>query len=142
SSPPPASGTVGGPSLQVSSEASVGLGENRRLVTVVFADISGWTPLGERLDAEDLRHILTSFFAALAHEIQRYGGTVDKYIGDAVMAVFGAPLAHEDDAERALSAAIAMHAAIADLNQDLERQYGTRLSLRVGLHSGEVVAGL
>src|SRR5205823_6652453 len=133
---------IGGPSLQVTRDATSRLGETRRLVTVLFADISGSTPLGERLDPEDLRSILTSFFAALAHEIQRYGGTVDKYIGDAVMAVFGAPVAHEDDAERAISAAIAMHAAIADLNQDLERRFGTRLALRVGVHSGEVVAGV
>jgi adenylate cyclase len=137
--PPP---SLGGPALQVSSEPSVDLSENRRLVTVLFADIIGSTPLGERLDPEDLRRILASFFAALAHEIQRYGGTVDKFIGDAVMAVFGAPVAHEDDAERAISAGIAMQAAIGQLNEDLQRRYGQRLALRVGINTGEVVAGL
>jgi adenylate cyclase len=141
-----ASGTspplAGGPSLQVPSGPSVDLSENRRLVTVLFGDLSGSTTLGERLDPEDLRRILTSFFSVLAREIQRFGGTVDKYIGDAVMAVFGAPVTHEDDAERAISAAIAMHAAIGRLNEDLERRYGTRLALRVGINTGEVVAGL
>src|SRR6266542_2425142 len=78
-----------GPSLQVPSGPSVDLSENRRLVTVLFGDLSGSTTLGERLDPEDLRRILTSFFSILAREIQRFGGTVDKYIGDAVMAVFG-----------------------------------------------------
>ena len=135
---------AGGPSLQVttSSAAGVDLSETRRLVTVLFADLSGSTPLGERLDPEDLRGILASYFSALAREIQRFGGTVDKYIGDAVMAVFGAPVSHEDDAERAISAAIAMHAAIARLNEDLERRHGTRLALRIGINTGEVVAGL
>jgi len=132
----------GGPSLQVTRDPSVDLSENRRLVTVLFADLSGSTTLGEHLDPEDLRGILTSFFAALAREIQRYGGTVDKYIGDAVMAVFGAPVAHEDDAERAISAAIAMQAAITQLNADLERRHGRRLALRIGINTGEVVAGL
>ena len=134
--------TGGGPSLQVTSDPSVDLSENRRLVTVLFADLSGSTPLGEQLDPEDLRRILTSFFAALAREIQRYGGTVDKYIGDAIMAVFGAPVAHEDDAERAISAALAMQSAIAQLNDDLERRHGTQMELRIGINTGEVVAGL
>jgi adenylate cyclase len=134
--------TSAGPSLQVPSGSGVDLSENRRLVTVLFGDLSGSTTLGERLDPEDLRRILTSFFSLLAREIQRFGGTVDKYIGDAVMAVFGAPVTHEDDAERAISAAIAMHAAIGRLNEDLERRYGTRLALRVGINTGEVVAGL
>ena len=123
-------------------DASVDLSENRRLVTVLFADLSGSTPLGERLDPEDLRRILGSFFSALAREIRYFGGTVDKYIGDAIMAVFGAPVAHEDDAERAISAAMAMQRAIDQLNDDLDRRHGTRLALRIGIHTGEVVAGL
>jgi adenylate cyclase len=113
-------------------------------VTVLFADLSGSTTLGERLDPEELRRILALFFSALAREIQRYGGTVDKYIGDAIMAVFGAPVAHEDDAERAISAAVAMQRAIGRLNDDLdlEQQPGMRLALRIGINTGEVVAGL
>ena len=140
--PPPLLQHPSGPSLQVPSGPSFDLSENRRLVTVLFGDLSGSTTLGEQLDPEDLRRILTSFFSVLAREIQRYGGTIDKYIGDAVMSVFGAPVAHEDDAERAISAALGMHAAIERLNEDLERRYGTRLALRIGLNTGEVVAGL
>lgn len=131
-----------GPSLQVLADPTIDLSENRRLVTVMFADLSGSTPLGERLDPEDLRRILGSFFSALAREIQRFGGTIDKFIGDAVMAVFGAPVAHEDDAERAVGAAIAMQAAIGQLNDELERRHGVRLFLRIGINTGEVVAGL
>ena len=131
-----------GPSLQVSAASQVDLSENRRLVTVLFADLIGSTTLGERLDPEDLRGVLSSYFGTLSREIQRYGGTIDKYIGDAVMAVFGAPVAHEDDAERAISAAIGIQAAVSALNDELERRYGSRLAVRIGLNSGEVVAGM
>jgi class 3 adenylate cyclase/tetratricopeptide (TPR) repeat protein len=118
------------------------LREQRKVVTVLFADLSGSTPLGEKLDPEDLRRILASYFNQLARQIRRYEGTIDKYIGDAVMAVFGAPLSHEDDAERAIRAALAMHDSIATLNSDLERQHGVRLALRIGINTGEVVAGM
>jgi class 3 adenylate cyclase/tetratricopeptide (TPR) repeat protein len=142
SAAPPRTPRSSGPSLQVAADPDVDLSENRRLVTVMFADLSGSTALGEELDPEDLRRVLTTFFTALAAEIQRFGGTVDKYIGDAVMAVFGAPVAHEDDAERAISAALAMHSAIERMNGDLERHHGQRLALRIGVNTGEVVAGL
>jgi class 3 adenylate cyclase/tetratricopeptide (TPR) repeat protein len=129
-------------SLQVGSHHGSALGEQRKVVTVLFADLSGSTPLGERLDPEELRGILASYFSTLASRIQRYEGTVDKYIGDAVMAVFGAPISHEDDAERAINAALAMQAAMAGLNAELERRDGVRLSLRIGVNTGEVVAGM
>jgi len=116
--------------------------EDRRLVSVLFADLSGSTPLGERLDPEDLRRILGAFFAALVRPIQRYEGTVEKYMGDAVMAVFGAPVSHEDDAERTVRAALEMQGALTLLNDWLEREHGLRLALRVGISSGEVVSGL
>jgi len=116
--------------------------EDRRLVSVLFADLSGSTPLGERLDPEDLRRILGAFFAALVRPIQRYEGTVEKYMGDAVMAVFGAPVSHEDDAERTVRAALEMQQALTLLNDWLEREHGLRLALRVGISSGEVVSGL
>jgi len=111
-------------------------------VTVLFADLSGSTTLGERLDPEELRQILAAFFSAIARQIQRFGGTIDKYIGDAVMAVFGAPLAHEDDPQRAIRAALAIQAAITRENDNLEQRYGARLALRIGLNTGEVVAGV
>src|SRR6266511_4404144 len=129
-------------SLQVGGHARSLLGEQRKIVTVLFADLSGSTPLAERLDPEELRGILTSYFGALARQIQRYEGTIDKYIGDAVMAVFGAPIAHEDDAERAINAALAMQTSIARLNDDLDRRHSVRLSLRIGINTGEVVAGM
>ena len=115
--------------------------EERKLVTVVFADLIGSTALAERLDAEELRAILTRFFNALAEVIHQFGGTVDKYAGDAVMAVFGAPSAHEDDAERAIGAALGMQEAVARLNAELERERVIRLDLRVGVNTGAVVAG-
>ena len=78
----------------------------RRLVTVLFADIVGFTPFAEERDAEDVRETLSRYFELCAEVVERYGGTVEKYIGDAVMAVWGAPTAHEDDAERAVRAAL------------------------------------
>jgi len=131
-----------GPSLQVAPSPSVDLSENRRLVTILFADLSGSTQLGERLDPEDLRQFLTAYFAAASRHIQRFGGTVDKFIGDAVMAVFGAPVAHEDDPERAINAALSMQAAFKQLNDELESKHGVSSGLRVGINTGEVVAGL
>ena len=140
---PATSATAGsGPSLQVPGRAVEDLAEERRQVTVLFADLSGSTTLGERLDPEELRLVLASFFSALSRQLQAFGATIDKYIGDAVMAVFGAPVAHEDDAERSIRAALAMQKAIAQLNDDLERQHGVRLALRIGINTGEVVAGL
>src|SRR4029077_12402750 len=138
--PRAASGGSGGPALQVSPE--IDLQEDRRLVSVLFADLSGSTPLGERLDPEDLRRILGAFFAALVRPIQRYEGTVEKYMGDAVMGVFGAPVSHEDDAERPARAALEMQRALTLLNDWLEREHGRRLALRIGISSGEVVSGL
>lgn len=129
-------------SLQVPGLGRDTLGEQRKVVTILFADLSGSTPLAEKLDPEDLRRILASYFNQLAGQIRRYEGTIDKYIGDAVMAVFGAPLSHEDDAERAIRAALAMQGSIAKLNDDLDREHGVRLALRIGINTGEVVAGL
>ena len=129
-------------SLQVADAAIAALGEGRKVVTILFADLSGSTALGERLDPEELRGILGSYFNELARQIRRYEGTIDKYIGDAVMAVFGAPISHEDDAERAINAALAMQQSIGHLNDDLSRQHGVRLALRIGINTGEVVAGL
>ena len=140
--PIPAAVPAAGASLQVTAESADALLEQRKVVTILFADLSGSTPLAEQLDPEELRGILSSYFGALARQIQRYEGTIDKYIGDAVMAVFGAPISHEDDAERALHAALAMQASIVRLNDDLDRTYGVRLSLRIGVNTGEVVAGL
>src|SRR5438067_3058492 len=131
-----------GASLQVASEAFARPQDERRVVSVLFADLKGSTGLGERLDPEDLRSILTDVFDALAREVLKLDGTVDKYIGDEVMAVFGAPVAHEDDAVRAVSCAIAMQRAMSVLNTSLESQYGARVELRIGINTGEVVSGV
>ncbi len=138
---PPVPATAA-PALQVTGVESARLEEERRLVTVLFADLSGSTTLGERLDPEDLREVLGTFFGALAREIQRFGGIIDKYIGDAVMAVFGAPIAREDDPHRAIRAALAIQAALARQNDTLQQRYGVRLALRIGVNTGDVVAGL
>jgi class 3 adenylate cyclase/tetratricopeptide (TPR) repeat protein len=116
--------------------------EQRRPVTVVFADIVGFTSLSERLDPEEVRDVTAACFGRLVEEIVRRGGTVDKFIGDAVMALFGAPIAHEDDAVRAVDAALAMQATLGEINGDLERDHGLRLELRIGVNTGEVVAGV
>ena len=115
--------------------------ESRRTVTVVFCDVTGSTALGERLDPESLRGVMARYFEAMRLVIERHGGTVEKFIGDAVMAVFGVPTLHEDDAVRAVRAAAGMREALAELNEELERDFGTRLLLRTGVNTGEVVAG-
>jgi class 3 adenylate cyclase/tetratricopeptide (TPR) repeat protein len=109
---------------------------------VLFADLVGFTGLAERLDAEEVREITTECLRRLVAEVARYEGTVDKFIGDAVMALFGAPVAHEDDPARALRAALGMQRALEAFNVDLERERGLRLALRIGIETGEVVAGM
>ncbi|HEV8229557.1 MAG TPA: adenylate/guanylate cyclase domain-containing protein, partial [Candidatus Limnocylindria bacterium] len=132
---------AGGASLQVSLPLQ-DLVEERRHVTVVFADLSGSTAAAEQQDPEETRDMLRACLVALARRVQRFGGTIDKYIGDAVMAVFGAPVTHEDDTERALRAALAMREAIDELNVDLRKRHGITLALRIGVNAGEVVAGV
>ena len=114
---------------------------DRRLVTVLFADLSGFTALSERLDPEEVRALQTDLFRELSEAIERYDGFVEKFVGDAVMAVFGAPRAHEDDPERALHAALLMHERVSALNERWERRLGRALTLHVGVNTGPVVAG-
>jgi len=111
-------------------------GTERRVLTVLFADLVGSTQLVLRTDPEPMRAISAQYFQAMREEIGRVGGVVEKYIGDAVMAVFGLPAAHEDDADRAVRAAVAMQRQIADLNE----ARGLDLHLRVGIATGEVIA--
>jgi class 3 adenylate cyclase/tetratricopeptide (TPR) repeat protein len=115
--------------------------QRRKLVTVLFCDLSGSTALGERVDAETVRELMFSYFHEMRGALERHGGTVEKFIGDAVVAVFGVPHAHEDDALRACRAALEMRARLATLNEELERRFGSRLVVRIGVNSGEVVAG-
>jgi class 3 adenylate cyclase/tetratricopeptide (TPR) repeat protein len=115
--------------------------EHRKIVTIVFSDLKGSTAMGEKLDSESLREVMTRYFDAMRAELERHGGVVEKFIGDAIMAVFGLPTLHEDDALRAVRAAAAMQKAQAVLNEQLERQWGVRLTVRTGVNTGEVVAG-
>jgi class 3 adenylate cyclase/tetratricopeptide (TPR) repeat protein len=115
--------------------------EQRRTVTVLFADLSGYTSVAERLDHEAVKALIERCLTRFASEVERFGGRVDKYIGDNVMAVFGAPVAHEDDAERAVRAALGMQSAMAELNRELLADHGFEFALRVGANTGEVLAG-
>ncbi len=116
-------------------------GEVRKTVTVVFCDVIGSTALGERLDPEALRRVMSRYFDAMTEAIERHGGTVEKFIGDAVMAVFGIPATHEDDALRAVRASADMQDGLRLLNKELERDQGATLACRIGVNTGEVVAG-
>jgi class 3 adenylate cyclase/tetratricopeptide (TPR) repeat protein len=115
--------------------------EVRKTVTVVFCDVTGSTAMGERLDPESVRRVMSRYFAEMREALERHGGTVEKFIGDAVMAVFGVPAIHEDDALRAVRAAAEMRDAFKVLNKELERDYGVSLTGRIGVNTGEVVAG-
>jgi hypothetical protein len=112
----------------------------RKTVTILFCDVTGSTALGEELDPESLREVIQRYFTEMRAVIERHGGTVEKFIGDAVMSVFGVPQIHEDDALRAVRAAIEMQSALDALNVDVERQWGTRIQARIGLNTGEVLA--
>ena len=113
--------------------------EERKVVTVLFADLVGFTSRSEQLDPEDVRATLTPYFARLREELERRGGTVEKFIGDAVMAVFGAPTAHEDDPERAVRAALAIRDAMAEMN---EQDPAIDLHVRIGVNTGEALISL
>jgi class 3 adenylate cyclase len=115
--------------------------ESRKTVTVLFCDVTGSTSLGERIDPESLRNVMARYFETAKEAIERHGGTVEKFIGDAVMAVFGVPVVHEDDALRAVRAADDLRSALVPLNEELERRFQTRLQLRTGVNTGEVVTG-
>ena len=120
------------------------LSEERRKATVLFADLSGYTAIAERLDPEDTKALVDDALGRLSREVVEHGGHVDKYIGDNVMAVFGAPVAHEDDPERAVRAGLAMQAAMGEINAEIGARASSRdveLALRVGINTGEVLAG-
>jgi class 3 adenylate cyclase/tetratricopeptide (TPR) repeat protein len=113
--------------------------EERKRVSVLFCDLVGFTSRAERLDIEDVRAVLAPYYARLRADLERYGGTVEKFIGDAVMALFGAPTAHEDDPERAVRAALAIRDTIAELN---ETDPALDLHVRVGVTTGEALVAL
>ena len=118
-----------------------GRSEERRTVTVLFADLSGYTSVAERLDHETVKTLIERCLTRFAAEVERFGGRVDKYIGDNVMAVFGAPVAHEDDAERAVRAAFGMQSRDGGAQPRSRIRIRLELALCVGVNTGEVLAG-
>src|SRR6266511_2874303 len=115
--------------------------EVRKTVTVVFCDLEGSTALGERLDSEALREVMSRYFDEMRGALELHGGTIEKYIGDAIMAVFGLPVVREDDALRAVRAAAEMKRRLAVLNEELKSRWGVALRNLTGVNTGEVVAG-
>jgi class 3 adenylate cyclase/tetratricopeptide (TPR) repeat protein len=115
--------------------------QERRVVTVLFADLAGSTALGEQLDPEDLRQLQGELFELINAEVERFGGTTEKFAGDAVLAVFGIPQAHEDDPERAVRAALAVRESFVSFTERVQGRHGADVGLRIGVNTGEVVAG-
>jgi class 3 adenylate cyclase/tetratricopeptide (TPR) repeat protein len=115
--------------------------EERRLVTALFCDLVGFTPLSESLDPEEVRQIQGMYFTQMSAELYRFGGSVEKYAGDAVLALFGNPVAHEDDPERAVRCALAMQQAFQPVAEMAKREYGRELAVRIGVNTGDVVTG-
>jgi class 3 adenylate cyclase len=113
----------------------------RKTVTIVFSDLVDSSRLSRQLDPEAHRNLLARYFGEMSGVVERHGGIVEKFIGDAVMAVFGVPVLHEDDALRAVRAAVEMRETLNVLNDELERSWGIRLAARIGVNTGEVIAG-
>src|SRR5436190_7544708 len=113
----------------------------RKVVTILFADLADSTGLSERHDPEPVRNVIGRYFDEMQRVLERHGGTVEKFVGDAIMSVFGHPIAHEDDAVRAVRAAAEMRSALSALNEQLDRKFAVRLEMRTGINTGEVVAG-
>jgi class 3 adenylate cyclase/tetratricopeptide (TPR) repeat protein len=127
-----------GSALRADDEAA---GEVRRVITLVTSDLKGSTALGERLDPEALREVLNRYFDVMRAVFESHGGAIEKIIGDAIVAVYGLPFAHDDDPLRALEAAAESQRALATLNDELDAGYGVRLVVRTGIATGEVTFG-
>lgn len=125
----------------VAAAARPRMAQARKTVTVLFADVADSTGLAEQLDPEALRHVLARYFEVGSEAVAHHGGSVEKFVGDALMAVFGVPEVHEDDALRAVRAAEELRARVAALDTELAPEFGVRLEVRVGLNTGEVVVG-
>ncbi|MGH2449357.1 MAG: AAA family ATPase [Chloroflexota bacterium] len=136
---PPATTTVAAP--EPPAPSAVGQGAERRLVTALFCDLVGSTPIADRLDPEEVRDVLAAYFSAMNAQIERFGGTVEKYAGDGILALFGAVQTHEDDAERAVLCGLGMQAVIEPVAEKARRQWGVDPQIRVGVNTGEVVRG-
>src|SRR5437773_8116363 len=115
------------------------IAEERKLITAVFCDLVGSTARSESLDVEDVKELVAPYHARVRAELERHGGTFEKFSGDAVLALFGSPKAHEDDPERAVKAALAVQAAMTELNAEDE---WLDLQIRIGVHTGEALVML
>ena len=113
----------------------------RKLVTVLFADVANYTSISEKLDPEEVQQIMDGCFKILMDEIHRYEGTINQFTGDGVMALFGAPIAHEDHAQRACYAALSIQKAIGQYGEKLKKDRGVEFKMRIGLNSGPVIVG-
>jgi len=113
----------------------------RKFVTVLFADVANYTSISEKLDPEEVHQIMDGCFKILADEIHRHEGTINQFTGDGVMAIFGAPVAHEDHAQRTCYAALAIQKALKEYSEDVGRRFGVDFKMRTGLNSGPVVVG-
>ncbi|HWM89543.1 MAG TPA: adenylate/guanylate cyclase domain-containing protein [Thermoanaerobaculia bacterium] len=122
-------------------EGSVQLGGSKRRVAVLFSDIRGFTSLSETMSPDEIATLLTEYFTVMVEIVFEHGGTLDKFIGDALMALWGAPIAHDDDADRANRAAVAMQRALERLNEEWSRKGRPRLSVGIGISLGDVFAG-
>jgi adenylate cyclase len=123
------------------AEGEIRLGGDRREVVVLFSDIRGFTPLAEQMSPDEIAALLTEYFSAMVEIVFAYGGTLDKFIGDAVMALWGAPLGKPDDAQQATRAAIAMQHRLDELNAEWQRQGRRTIAIGIGLNAGDVFAG-
>jgi adenylate cyclase len=122
-------------------QGSVQLGGSKRRVTVLFSDIRGFTSLSEAMSPDEIATLLTEYFTVMVEIVFEHGGTLDKFIGDALMALWGAPIAHDDDPDRATRAAVAMQRALERLNDEWSRKGRPRLSVGIGISLGDVFAG-
>ena len=113
----------------------------RKIVTVMFSDVSGFTAMSEKIDPEDVHAIMDRAFEVILEAVHRYEGTVNQFLGDGVMALFGAPIAHEDHAQRALGAALRIQANLKPLAEDVKRAHGMDFRMRMGINTGPVVVG-
>jgi len=125
----------------VSSESHAGTDSERKHVTIMFSDLSGYTAMTEKLDPEDVKEIMSKIFGDITRIIQNYDGFIERFIGDAVMAVFGIPKAHEDDPVRAIRAAIEIHSAVEAFSPQVEGTIERPLAMHTGINTGLVVTG-
>jgi adenylate cyclase len=120
---------------------AVGVGGEKRPVTVMFTDIRGFTSMSEKMTPDEIASLMSEYFEEMVDIIFEFGGTLDKFIGDAIMALWGAPIAHPDDADKAVQAAIAMQKAVAELNEHWKKENRPTINIGIGINHGDVFAG-